>query len=65
MTVNRFSEGSAAFYNMMSKPTFKDPVCPYPKGSVEESEWDTGFEDAYEWYFSTGLYSEEESDASN
>lgn len=46
----KFEEGSAAFRLMMDTYAFSNPKNPYQTGSDWANEWDTGFDDAYEFW---------------
>jgi hypothetical protein len=49
---NYFEEGANAFTAYMEQPdphsTLQDN--PYPWGTVEANQWDTGWEDAYQYF---------------
>lgn len=52
MRVYKFQEGGTAFYSWAEGGFIftEMPACPYPLGSQDAKEWQTGFDDADDAY---------------
>lgn len=52
---NRFEEGASAFIKWKESSTpdneWEQGKNPYPENSAEYHEWDTGWEDAFQYHF--------------